>query len=451
MHSDPRTPGVWFVPVQEDDAETMTKTRLGPVPHRFLGRLLASAVTLASVVVIPACSSQDPNRSVLHNHKPVNVSDVNQIKDPAASDSMPAEFISVGNRTFFTATGTVGGANGSPAAHRLYEASRPTFSSTAPPTVRISPLDKATIGDGKPSTQPRALRFVPGSTEQSPSILYLSGAEVFLWRQTSVPIAPEGPTSRLLRADAIEPLGSECLLAGSDVANSILLHRIDVDKRHYEEIPNTKIVGQQVLRMVGNDANGELAMIVATASTRQLWRWVPSQSPRQVGSIVPKDVIATSEGFLIATETDTYRLEAGATTRVPNDMGSSLVVAAITRSGLDSWMVASTSSSTHLWKLELVETTPTWVAKVDFRMLVADGRSLVPMGPGFGFVTGQNNLWDLQPMASGSHPKAYSPATTSLTGRVDRLWPAFAPPFAFFAAKTSAGPEGVELCLWWAN
>jgi hypothetical protein len=84
-------------------------------------------------------------------------------------------------------------------------------------------------------------------------------------------------------------------------------------------------------------------------------------------------------------------------------------------------------------------------------MRVEDGRSLVPMGQGFGFVTGQNKLWDLQPMASGSHPKAYSPATTSLTGRVARLWPAFSPPIAFFAAKTISGPEGVELCLWWAN
>lgn len=429
----------------------MIKTRLGLVPHPILGCILAPAVALASLVVTPACSSQDPNLSILHNHKPVNVSDVNQIKDPAASDSMPAEFISVGNRTFFAATGTVGGSNGNPAAHRLYEAKRPTFSSTAPPTVPISPLDKAPIGDGKPSTQPRSLRFVPGSTEQSPSILYLSGAEVFLWRQTSVSIPPKAPTSRLFRADAIEPLGSECLLAGSDVADSILLHRIDVDKRHYEEIPNTKIAGQQVLRMVGNDHTGELAMIVATATNRQLWRWVPSQSPRQVGSLVPKDVIATSEGFLIATETETYRLVAGATTLVPNRVGSSLVVAAITRSGLDSWMVASTSSSSHLWQLELVDTKPTWVAKVDFPMRVEDGRSLVPMGQGFGFVTGQNNLWDLQPTASGHHPKAYSPAQTFLTGRVERLWPAFSPPIAFFAAKTSSGPEGVELCLWWAN
>lgn len=429
----------------------MIKTRLGLVSHQFLVRLLAPGMAIASLLVIPACSTQDPNASIRHNHKPVNVSDVNQINDPAVSDSMPAEFVSIGNRTFFAATGTVGGSTGSSAAHRLYEAKLPTFSSSGLPTVSISPLDKASIGDGAPSTQPRSLRLVPGCTEQSPSILYLSGAEVFLWQQTSLPISPKMPTSKLLRADAIEPLGSECILAGSDVANSILLHRIDVEKAHYEEIPNTKIAGKQVLRMVGNDAKGELAMIVATATTRQLWRWVPSQSPKQVGSIVPKDVIATSEGFLIATETDTYRLVAGATVQVPNRMESSLVVAAITRSGLDSWMVASTSSGSHLWKLELVDSKPTWVDKVDFPMLVADGRSLVPMGQGFGFVTGQNQLWDLQPLAAGHHPKAYSPATTTLAGRVERLWPAFAPPFAFFAAKTSSGPKGVELCLWWAG
>lgn len=429
----------------------MNRTRVVVVSHQLPGRLSASALALASLLTFPACSTQDPTLTPMHEHKPVNVSDINQINDPAASDSEPTEFVGTANRTFFAATGTLGGENGSPAAHRLYEAKPPTFPTKLTPKVEVSPLDATPIGDGKPSTKPRSLRLAPGSTDQSPRILYLSKAEVFLWQQTSEPIPPKSSTSKLLRADTIENLGANCLLAGSDVANSILLHRINVDDKYYEEIPNTKIAGQQMLRMVGNDAKDELAMIVATGTTRQLWRWVPSQSPKQVGSIVPKDVIATSEGFLVASDTDTYRLVAGAVKDIPNSLGTNLAVAAITKCGSESWMVASTSTSSHLWKLELVDTKPTWVAKVDFPAVVKDGRSLVPMGSGFGFVTEENGLWDLQPTPTGHHPKAYSPSPTDVTGRVERLWPAFAPPFAFFAAKTSTGPMGIELCLWWEH
>lgn len=375
--------------------------------------------------------------AMLHEHKPVNVSNINILGDP----SNPEAFAAGAAVAYFSVNLAPTGAQ--PFAIYQYD---PTDHSAT----------KLKIG-GSFAHKPHSITAVPGTPEM---VLFAAATKVLLWDGVDDSDYLEcvaASTPAILRAYAVAADGADSFMLAEPEAGKIGTYKItpSADAPTYARVGAADLLGDGVSELaLSSVAWRRAAFLAMNAGVATLHTWDGRGAPTVVADLTPSFLHSTDTDLLVAGVYSGSSLPrvfkvtgAGTVAHVPcSDGGMLQDVYGITYWDGDFWVLAKRDNQTKLWKVAggALE----FVAK--YRDLVNGGnkpRGFVPLNGCLGFITGTSCFWNVGPRMSDheAEPDLIKPGEL-----VQTMWPFQNE--ALFAADgfdEDGRAMGVELWRWW--
>ena len=397
----------------------------------FGGSLLAVAV-VAGVLAL--------DLRPLHEHKPVNVSDIHQ-----QGDADPDSFAAGKDVVYFAATGTwMGQAHGEPGPRiYVYDPARDPLSvspigsqeSTFP--LQSEPLDE----------RPRHLAVVPTTPER---VLFTVSNRVRIWDQGYRAVTPD--PSRLVEIHGIRTNESDAWMVASPEVGKVQIYAIDPSARTFHEVSDTLVAAETVQQFEVSPLPDRVAFVVRSRADSTLYVWSGSGSPTALAVERPRLLRFSGRRLLFAADKDgvphacRYDWTGGLETISCGDSAQKPELHGLATFGIYECALVTRDGKTSLFQMakdHLVEKEP-FGALIEADELRP--RGFVALETDLAFLSGENTFWTVRDGKSDSTRRRGSGVYDEFV--VLDLW-AFGNR-ALCAARTKHD-IGVELTRWWPD
>jgi hypothetical protein len=366
-----------------------------------------------------------------HNHKPINVSNINILEDPSENLFVPGA-----TSTYFVAA--VVPSVDPP--HRVFAYDH-TLKSVAPLDVVLE-------------APPHCIAVIPPTQTVPEKLLLAVGAGVYCRSDQYKQCSPVFGLDPFQRAHAIRADCAGNVVLAQQSASQIAIYTIDtsVTPPSYSLVPGSAMPGSAVGDLQLSDPGfRRAAFTLENNASKQLYTWSGSGAPVVVTGLNP---IMMNSGIklLVATDMAPYVVEivdVGRFEPRPCADGQQLdEVYGIASWNSADWVLAKFDGQTVLCKVA--------GGKLQKRQALGDlvqgmhkPRGFVPLGESLGLITGKHTFWNIVPKSSSY--KAESELLKSVCV-VATMWPCNGE--ALFVADFMGDqqePAGIAVWSWWTE